>query len=218
MKLSEVYKKLIEDSSSLFLQTKEGELVEITQFPSRTEPLTGISSLHVYCGSFNSLHIGHKDIYKYMENWANQNGYTEAVYETSINRWEKPELSIEDLENRLAQFVDYAPILITNVARFIDKAGLFRKHFHHIRFHIGIDTFTRMVEHDYGVLGLSGIHADFIVHERIVDGEKKSLKTIYPNQEICPVNCTPAKYNRTLESLSISSTTIRNEVKKLNDE
>jgi hypothetical protein len=206
MKLSNAYEILVKDNTQAFVQTMGGEILTLAQYKKM---VSWNFWAQVYPGSFNPLHDGHKDIFNLMKST-----HSDRLFETSITRWDKPVLSHDDLENRLKQFVDYAPIIITNVARFVDKAGLLRRYFHSVRFHIGMDTLKRMFENDYGLLGFQGIHAEFVVHERIVNGTHETLSSFFASPESQPVNCVPGP-PRDIKSMSISSTEIRNRQQSL---
>lgn len=104
------------------------------QPPERLNRLTGVA---VFPGSFHPLHEGHKTL----RSVAQQRLGLEVVYEISVSNVEKDQLNPADLQARLAQFED-ASVLITNAARFIEKARIIRKS----PFVVGFDTAQRMLD------------------------------------------------------------------------
>lgn len=118
-------------------------------------------------GSFNPLHEGHKHIYQRWSGW----DHSHAVFEISINRRDKEPLGSRELQCRLDQFIGYAPVLVTNCSQMMAKVGLFR---FRPMVCIGIDTAERMIE-DHTALGVQGINASFMVHDRIINNVRHSL-------------------------------------------
>ena len=173
--LFQVYNRLLKNSNEAYVQTAQGQYFALDVYAKEyglTLPAGNESNVSIYPGSFNPLHRGHKDIYDIMQ----KQNYVECLFETSITCRGESELSLEDLRNRVRQFINYAPIVITNLARFVDKTDLFLQYFDNVQFHIGMDAFKRMVEHDYGASGVQEFPAEFIVHERIVDGKLETLE------------------------------------------
>lgn len=150
------------------------------------------SPVHIYSGSFNPLHRGHKKIYEVMPK---KNSY----FEYSLNRKDKDPHSIIHTEDIVRQFSWYAPLLITNAATFLDK--IYYLNAEHPTFHIGYDTFKRVYS-DYGHGGCHIIPANFVVYDRIIDGVRYSLD-IHTD---APINFTKGKHIPE----EISSTFIRN--------
>lgn len=104
------------------------------QPPERLSCLTGFA---VFPGSFNPLHEGHKKL----RSVAQQRLGREVVYEISVSNVEKHPLTPADLQVRLAQF-ENASVLITNAARFIEKARIARQS----PFVVGFDTAQRILD------------------------------------------------------------------------
>lgn len=197
MDISHAYAKLLENPREVFVQTIEGDIITWKQWiplgPSR------YGTVYVYPGSFNPLHDGHRSIYDSLGNHIH-----DTCYETSISRWQKPNVSLEELAKRLAQFVGYAPVIVTNVARMIEKIAVLPCM--ELAFYVGIDTLVRMRD-DYGSIGIGGLNARFIVYDRIVDGDKlQTLLTEFPD---VPRNCMRGR-ERSVELMKVSSTSIRN--------
>jgi nicotinic acid mononucleotide adenylyltransferase len=212
MNISDIHKELLANPSSVFVQTKDGMLIPFREWTG----LPLYSQLHVYAGSFNPLHDGHKAIYKNMPvgNYSNDGGYCSfsgivhagrvigtSLFELSINRFDKPPVSVQELEQRLSQFVGYAPVLITNVAKFSEKAGVLRGNYR-VVFHVGADTIARLLNHS-SVQEIAGMNCEFVYYKRIMNGTNIALP------ENMPYNCRkgaeiPEKLMR------MSSTAIRN--------
>lgn len=192
MDISSAYASLLANPREAYVQTTEGDIISWRQWVN----LNKYKSIYVYPGSFNPLHEGHRSIYSMMGQ--------DALFETSVTRWKKEPLSLEDLETRLGQFVGYAPVVITNVARMIDKIAVLRGCIEMV-FEIGIDTLTRMVD-DYGEIGIGGLGSRFIVYDRVVDG---MVKTLHTELKVIPWNCMRGNI-RSVELMKVSSTAIRN--------
>lgn len=202
LSLASVHKALLSDPSLVFVQTKDGELVSFSSW----EGCAGARVLHVYAGSFNPLHDGHKAIYEsmpYGRRWG-----VARCFELSINRFDKAPVSIEELTLRLRQFVGYALVLITNVAKFVEKAGVLRGVTgDRTVFHVGGDTMTRILAHSSNQ-EVAGFNCEFVYYSRIM-GDKQ---VEFPSR--MPANC--SKGAEIPEDLMrISSTSLRNAGKVL---
>lgn len=171
-----IHEALIADPSLFFIQLIDGEIV-----PGKGAWLWRRSAevIHVYPGSFNPLHDGHKAIYKaasykarYQEVWG------ASYYELSINRFDKAPVGAEELGLRLQQFIGHAPVIITNVAKFSEKAGVLRGDYK-IVFHVGADTITRLLAHS-STVEVAGFNCEFIYYERVVNGVKVAFQLRCP--------------------------------------
>lgn len=100
-------------------------------------PLPGI----VVPGSFNPLHQGHAALLEA----ARRRTTGLAAYEISITNVDKPALSAAELDARLAQFRDRAPVVLTRAPTFVEKARLLPG----TAFAIGADTAARILEPRY---------------------------------------------------------------------
>lgn len=204
MTLKDAYNRLLIDSSYSFVVTKKGRIVDWDDYPDEVGLSEAQAELcfHIIPGSFNPLHDGHKMIYK-AAMWVPELTF----YEVSIQRVDKDMVSYDELATRLAQFKDVAPVIVGRAGRFVEKIGTFLQHTKELVFHVGIDTITRMRD-DYASVGIQGLNAKFVVHDRIVGGRLKSLKTEFGSK--VPFNCVSSPVVRSPENLAISSTKIRN--------
>ena len=193
--IDKVYQDLIIGKISFFTLTQNGEvLIE----------KTGASqgSVQIVPGSFNPLHDAHRWIFDVANFPLNP-----AHFEMSIRRWDKPDVPKAELVERLEQFQGYAPVIVTNQARMIGKLGILRTLCLSDCLpivHVGMDTLQRMFD-DYGVKGVAGLHAHFVIHNRNVNGRIVRLDDL---KEV-PVNCSPGR-EMAVDMQYISSTNIRN--------
>ena len=191
--IDKAYQDLVVGKISFFTVTVDGE-----GFRERVGD--SLNTIQIIPGSFNPLHDAHRWIFD------RANSLSPTFFEMSIRRWDKPDVSKVELAERLEQFQGYAPVIVTNQARMIGKLGILRKQCISDRIpvvHIGMDTLQRMFD-DYGVKGVSGMHAFFIVYDRNMNGRNLCLKDL---KEI-PVNCGPGP-EMAIDMRCISSTHIR---------
>ena len=92
-------------------------------------------------GSFNPLHFGHRQLAEIVSNRLSR----EVHFELSIANVDKPDLTAVEVERRVAQFRDYAPVWITRAPTFAEKA----EHFPGTSFVVGWDTAVRLVDPKY---------------------------------------------------------------------
>ena len=201
MNLQDAYNALTGHKALSFVVDINGDICTWKQYIKYLDDLVENFPVSVIPGSFNPLHKGHKDIRSDLSSTPEM-----ILFEISVTRFDKPPVSFSELESRLKQFKNYAPVLITDAARFIEKIGVLVPESPNLTFHIGIDTLVRM-ESDYGLTGIQGLNAKFVVNSRIIDGKLQTLNTEYGARAPCNCSINPAK--RTLDSLSISSTQIR---------
>lgn len=205
MELSEAYNFLLTNPLGAFLVLPSGVVLDQAQTYVWINQQCGGPGGHpvsVYPGSFNPLHDGHRQIFDHI---TDTDGYGVKVFELSVSRWGKSPLELEDLSSRLLQFRGYAPVLVTNATRFIEKCGVLR-HIHPVNWHVGVDTITRMRD-DYGELGIYGLPGWFIVYDRQI-GDKVEK---YPlDFKFLPGNVRRSKFQVPDDLIAISSTKLRN--------
>lgn len=159
--VDEAYKSLIEDDSLAYWYYPRYQKCLLVTGPSAV----GYDvELAILPGSFNPIHPGHRFIFE-------NTGISHTAYEMSITRIDKPPVTIEELSYRLAQFDEDELVVLTNAPRMIHKLALLRGY--RVLVHVGMDTIVRMAQ-DYGKIGIGGLQANFIVTDRIVDGERLS--------------------------------------------
>lgn len=208
--LKKFYDDLVENPYRIFLVQPDGKILsgkEIYAVADADEGTFSLNELVIYPGSFNPLHAGHRTIFDRM----GIPGSPKNLYELSLSRWQKSNLTFEELEERLKQFEWYAPVLVTNAPTFLEKIGVIKSlHVRGLDFHIGIDTIKRMIEH-YGPVGVSGLEAHFVVWDRDLGNgvEKYPL----PEWKILPTNVSRTHKEVPPELLDISSTKIREQQK-----
>lgn len=168
----------------------------------------------IISGSFNPLHDAHRYTFKYIKHSINQfQLWEDAFFEISIRRVGKPDLTVDELYDRLGQFIGFAPVLVTNAPTYLEKITTIP---FKCCFHIGCDTLKRLVD-QYGPYGLSSIPTSFWVYDRSdSDGNIRTANDLF--QGYMPDNVirreTPDKPK---ELYSLSSTKLRSNKQILND-
>lgn len=205
-RLNDLYDALLENPYQIFIQFPDGHLGarhEIRRL-ALSDDTDWFGAFTVYPGSFNPLHAAHRAMF---DNSAPKN-HTCKVFEISICRVGKQPLSVEELAERLQQFIGYAPIIVTNAALFTEKCAVLSTLDTNVtaRFIVGMDTYQRMID-AYGQLGLVGLRGEFVVFDRILNGKKMSLD---PSVHILCVNVDRSDYQLPEELQEVSSTKIRN--------
>lgn len=92
-------------------------------------------------GSFNPLHFGHIAL---AEAAAGRLG-VEVDFELSVSNADKAELSLAEVQRRVAQFRGLAPVWVTRAANFEAKADIFPG----AVFVLGYDTAVRVIDPKY---------------------------------------------------------------------
>lgn len=159
-------------------------------------------------GSFNPLHIVHRKIFDNINTLYPYSKRIVSVFEISINRKDKGFLSFEDLLHRLEQFEGYAPVWVTNALFFFEKTGLVSQWIRPC-FQVGYDTADRLLN-DHGILGVSGMAADFVVYPRIINGSVCDMESLSNKYGFIPHNMKKGP-QLSEEEMAISSSIIRNQ-------
>jgi hypothetical protein len=92
-------------------------------------------------GSFNPVHAGHWQLAAVAERRLG----AATVFELSIDHVDKPNLSLDEVRRRLAQFTGRAGVWVTRAPRFTEKVALFPQR----TFAVGVDVALRLVEPRY---------------------------------------------------------------------
>jgi hypothetical protein len=206
--LKKCYEQLVENPYEIFMIRSDGQIAEKEQLLNMANEDLGekfpSQELHIFPGSFNPLHFGHRIIF-------NQIFSFKKVFEISLSRIGKPNLSLEELKQRLDQFTWYAPVVVTDAPRFIEKCSVFlNSGIKNFTFHIGVDTIQRMRD-DYGEVGIRGLPARFSVYDRDMGNGILKYPTSEFRHKISNVSRNPSQPPD--EFLGYSSTKIRNSKK-----
>lgn len=124
----DLLERLMAREFNLLLITPEGHQVPLQQLPG----------LALLSGSFNPLHEGHRQLAGQAAGMLGQ----EVFFELPVVNADKAPLDLAETRQRLAQFRGYAPVILSRVPLFSQKAELFP----HSVFVLGIDTVKRLVE------------------------------------------------------------------------
>jgi hypothetical protein len=186
MSYRDLYDKLVSGEIPYFLYN----------YPSQTAITECF--VDIYAGSFNPRHEIHNLVYRSalaeMVNWRSCE-HSLFLFEISLVRRNKENLSYDELMKRLEQFTE--PVIITNVDRFVKKTGLLCEcGLKSVKFHIGIDTASRIIEDDT-FEGVQGINASFYVYprdgvglENLMKIPNNFLKGEYCDEYICGISST----------------------------
>lgn len=202
--LSFAYHKLFDVPGYTFIVEENGEVCEWGSNEAQTRfGETVPTRIHLVPGSFNPLHESHKELF---ESATDASPHT--FFEMSVERVDKAMVTLPQLDRRLQQFRGLAPVVVSRAPRFVEKIGIYLSRAKGVTFHVGIDCITRMKD-DYGLWGIQGLAARFVVHDRIMNGRHMSLGSEFG--DFVPKNCVPAALVRSPESLARSSSQIRRE-------
>lgn len=173
------YRALIENPYAIFMVMADGTILDkrlIYEFADLNEGTFSMCNLSVIPGSYNPLHDGHRFMYDEMPGFQKPNGSVKKAFEISVRRIGKPDLSEDELLERLKQFENYGNVIVTNAPRFIEKCAVMPRYVD-VTWHVGVDTILRMRD-DYGELGFDGLAGYFCVWDRDM-GDGQGLKQ-YP--------------------------------------
>ena len=125
--------------SSTLLARLGGAFVWIRRTPEGASiPGRRLSGAVLLCGSFNPLHEGHRGLAAVAGRLLGR----EPLFELGLANADKRALAEAEAEHRAAQFRGYAPVLLTALPRFVDKARWMRDSV----FVVGADTARRVVD------------------------------------------------------------------------
>jgi len=110
----------------------------VAQPAGRIVPIKQLPGVALFSGSFNPLHHGHRQLAQVV--WQRLG---EPVYfELPLLNADKAPIAAAEARRRVAQFANFAPVLLTRAPLFDQKAQLFP----HSIFVIGVDTASRLIE------------------------------------------------------------------------
>jgi hypothetical protein len=131
----EIQRALSDDLFSAFLRGEEQAVC--VEMDGRVR-VQGPRPAALLPGSFNPLHEGHRKLAEL----ARQLVGGPAAFEMTVINADKPPLPEEEVRRRLAQFTWQAPLWLTRVPTFAEKARLFPG----VVFVVGADTAARIVQ------------------------------------------------------------------------
>ena len=166
-------------------------------------------NLALLSGAFNPLHEGHRQLARVAATQLQQEVYFELPL---VNADKDPLIDLAEVRRRVAQFADFAPVILTRLPLFSQKAQLFPNSV----FILGIDTVERLTQPRFYHHNLAEMRASFeavaaagcrfLVAGRAVDQKFMTLQQV----EL------PAAYHNLFEQIpedkfrvDISSTDIR---------
>lgn len=160
--------------------------------------------INVYPGSFNPLHGAHK----WIEWYANYNGFNPFYYEICINPQNKPALNLDQINERLSRFSPEQNILISRASLMIEKMGLYSFfNTKEVILHVGFDTLERMIN-QHGPLFVRGTRCRFVLYSRFIDGRERTISDLPYFNELADLILWHTKMPERF--MKISSTQIRN--------
>lgn len=169
-KYYEAIKQLFETKQPFLIINQYGELLDFPYYPTSIIP-----------GSFNPLHTGHKQLAKLI---GEMKGST-VDFEISIYNVDKDNMTMEDVNQRILQFIGVGTIIISKSKTFVEKSAYFKG----CSFVVGWDTAVRILDAKYydnnfksGLAALDSIRknrCEFIVVGRLDEfGNFRNAKDI----------------------------------------
>ena len=125
-----VIEKFYKTNEAFLIIDEEGCLVKTSYRPTA-----------VISGSFNPLHSGHKQLVKVIEEMKN----SKVDFEISIYNVDKDSMTIEDINQRILQFIGVGTIIISKAKTFVEKSVNFKG----CSFVVGWDTAVRILDSKY---------------------------------------------------------------------
>ncbi len=127
------------DAAGLLARLAAGEFSLITAWPEGyLTPAKQFPKIALFSGSFNPLHVGHRQLAVVAEQRLGQ----PVFFELPLVNADKSPINPAEAERRLGQFTGLAPVLLTTAPLFGQKAKLFP----HSMFVIGVDTASRLIQ------------------------------------------------------------------------
>ncbi len=169
-KYYDAIKQLFETKQPFLIINQYGELLDFPYYPTSIIP-----------GSFNPLHTGHKQLAKLI---GEMKGST-VDFEISIYNVDKDNMTMEDVNQRILQFIGVGTIIISKSKTFVEKSTYFKG----CSFVVGWDTAVRILDAKYynnnfktGLAALDSIRknrCEFIVVGRLDEfGNFRNAKDI----------------------------------------
>lgn len=122
----------------------KSDVVVFRSFHQETDLLEDHQELHVVPGSFNPPHDGHWWLYDNIPTTKEVGSY----FELSKARVGKEDLSDDEVRSRVRLFQGKANVIVTQAPMFTDKYKVLKQFADKIVFHIGIDTYERLLKMD----------------------------------------------------------------------
>lgn len=195
-----------EDRPAPMDQLLSGEARWVVRHPDLSMEVEGEVPPLLLPGSFNPIHIGHREM---MTRVMERTGMT-GVYELSVTNVDKPPLEKSEIERRLGQFGKDDTVVLTRAETFRKKAALFPG----TTFLLGWDTAIRLVAPRYYggeepmMLALAEMMAAgtrFIVAGRADAGEFRTLADVTVPAGFAPMfsAITEADFRRDISSTEL---------------
>ena len=125
-----VIEKFYKTNEAFLIIDKEGCIVKTSYRPEA-----------VISGSFNPLHSGHRQLVKVIEEMND----SKVDFEISIYNVDKDIMTIEDINQRIVQFIGVGTIIISKAKTFVEKSVNFKG----CSFVVGWDTAVRVLDPKY---------------------------------------------------------------------
>ena len=122
--------QLFETNQPFLIINTDGDLLDFSYRPA-----------YIISGSFNPLHSGHRQLVKVIEEMND----SKVDFEISIYNVDKDIMTIEDINQRIVQFIGVGTIIISKAKTFVEKSANFKG----CSFVVGWDTAVRVLDPKY---------------------------------------------------------------------